>query len=238
MLGVERCQGCAIRHQAVCGALTDTEISSLSMVARKRLVSAGEMILHAEDEATFFANIVSGVVKLSKLLDDGRQQVVGLQFPPDFLGRPYRKRYPYFAEAATDVELCVFPRAEFERLLDREPALEKRMFQNTLDELDAAREWMLLLGRKTAAEKVATFLALIARRNPRMACAHMPAPDLITMALPLPRADIADYLGLTIETVSRQLSRLQADGVIDVGSRRTIAVLKPDVLEDEARLSA
>ncbi len=231
-----RCDQCAIRHQAVCGALSDDEITGLSAVARRRMVKAGEIILQAEDETTYFSNIVSGVVKLSKVLSDGRQQIVGLQFPPDFLGRAYRQRNPYYAEAATDVELCVFPKVGFERLLHTFPELETRLFQNTLDELDAARDWMLLLGRKTAVEKVASFLALIARRNPIAGCAHMAAPPVMTLALPLTRAEIADYLGLTIETVSRQLGKMRADHILEVGANRTVTVLDPEGLEDLAQL--
>ena len=205
-------------------------------MARQRLVKAGEVILQAEEETSFFANIVSGVVKLSKVLSDGRQQIVGLQFPPDFLGRAYRNSSPFYAEAATDVELCVFPKRRFERLMAAQPGLENRLFQNTLDELDAARDWMMLLGRKTAAEKVASFLAIIARRNAPAACAHAPASDELLIALPLTRAEIADYLGLTIETVSRQLGKLRAEGVVDVGANRMIAVRDPGALEDLAEL--
>lgn len=207
----------------------------MSAVARQRRLKSGDVILRAEEEPPFFANIVSGAVKLSKTLADGRQQIVGLQFPPDFLGRAYRNRSPLYAEAASDVELCIFPRADFERLLEERPQLENRLFQNTLDELDAAREWMLLLGRKTAMEKVASFLALIARRNQPAACAHMAAPPLLTISLPLTRAEIADYLGLTIETVSRQLGRLRADDVLEAGANRSITVLDPDRLEEIAQ---
>lgn len=234
--GRERCAHCAIRHQAVCGALSDDEIAALSAVARKRLLKPGEVILRAEEAPPFFANIVSGAVKLSKTLADGRQQIVGLQFPPDFLGRAHRNRSPLFAEAASDVELCVFPKAEFERLLTDQPQLETRLFQNTLNELDAAREWMLLLGRKTALEKVASFLALIARRNRPTACAHMDADPILTIWLPLTRAEIADYLGLTIETVSRQLGNLRADDILEAGSNRSITILDPAQLEDIAQL--
>lgn len=232
--GLMRCQMCGIRRKAVCGALSDDEIVDMSTVARQRLVKAGEMILNAEEETNSFANIVTGAVKLFKLLEDGRQQIVGLQFPPDFLGRAHRTRSPYFAQAATDVELCVFPKSGFEALMIKRPELETRLFQNTLDELDAARDWMLLLGRKTAAEKVASFLALIARRNLVADCEHSQASAVLTVSLPLARADIADYLGLTIETVSRQIGNLSAEGIVNVGPNRSITVLDPVRLEELA----
>ena len=163
----QRCEHCAIRHKAVCGALSDEELAGISKIARQRYIQPGQTIFSDEDDAEFFANIVTGTVKLSKTLADGRQQIVGLQFAPDFLGRAYGSENPFFAEAATDVELCCFPRDGFERLLKEFPGLEHRLFEHTLSELDAAREWMLLLGRKTAEEKVASFLLMIANRVPQ-----------------------------------------------------------------------
>lgn len=232
-----RCAACAIRHRAVCGALSDAELEGLGAIARRHVVKAGETFQNAEDEATSVANIVSGVVKLTKIMGDGRQQIVGLQFPPDFLGRTYRARSPYFAEAATDVELCVFPRGSFEKLMHEHSDLETRLFRETLDELDAAREWMLVLGRKTAAEKVASFLALIARRSGMIGCGFESgsgAPEEVTLQSPLTRAEMADFLGLTIETVSRQIGKLKAAGVLRVGANRSITVLNIDLLEEIA----
>ena len=147
---ISRCEHCAVRNGAVCGALKPDEIEHLNRIVRRRTVKPGETILSDEEPADFLANIVSGVIKLTKTLSDGRQQIVGLQFAPDFLGRAYGASHRYFAEAATEVELCCFPRAEFEKLLVIYPDLEHRLFERTLRELDAAREWMVLLGRKTA----------------------------------------------------------------------------------------
>jgi len=223
----ERCEHCAIRHKAVCGALSDDELAALTRIARQRMVSTGQTILSDEEHAEFFANVVSGTIKLTKTLADGRQQIVGLQFPPDFLGRAYGPENSYFAEAASDVELCCFPKDAFERLLRDFPGLEHRLFEHTLSELDAAREWMLLLGRKTAEEKVASFLMMIAHRVPNIGCKHSDELNFVKFELPLTRADIADYLGLTIETVSRQFTRLRSQGVIEIANKREISV--PDV---------
>ena len=168
--------------------------------------------------------MISGAIKLTKTLPDGRQQIVGLLFAPDFLGRAYSRNNPYTAEAATDVEICTFPNAAFERLVSEYPGLQQRLFQHTLDELDAARDWMLLLGRKTAEEKVASFLYMLARRSMVTACAHKGEPGSAAFELPLTRADMADYLGLTIETVSRQLTRLKTSNVIRLNTNRLISV--------------
>jgi CRP/FNR family transcriptional regulator len=207
--------------------MDDQQIRKLAAIAHRKKVPANRTIISDEEPADFFANVISGAIKLSKTLPDGRQQIVGLLFAPDFLGRAYSRSNPYTAEAATEVELCVFPNGAFERLVHEYPDLQQRLFQHTLDELDAAREWMVLLGRKTAEEKVASFLYMLARRALVAGCEHRIASSAAAFELPLTRADVADYLGLTIETVSRQLTRLKTSNVIRLSSNRLIQV--PDL---------
>jgi CRP/FNR family transcriptional regulator len=221
---LQRCEHCPVRHKAVCGAMDQDQLLSLSQIAHRKKIKAGQTIISDAEPVDFFANIVSGAVKLAKTLPDGRQQIVGLLFAPDFLGRAYSRSNPYTAEAATDVEICTFPNRAFERLAGEYPGLQQRLFQHTLDELDAAREWMLLLGRKTAEEKVASFLLLLARRSLLLGCKHTEAVTVASFELPLTRADMADYLGLTIETVSRQLTRLKTSNVIKLNTNRLITV--------------
>lgn len=233
-LGQNSCNTCAVRHRAICGALSDDELAGLSRIGRQRKFRAGDIILADEEPTTFFANVVSGVIKLEKTSADGRQQIVGLVFAPDFLGRAYSRFNPYFAQAATDAEVCTFPHAGFERLLRSHPGLEHRLFENTLNELDSAREWMFVLGRKSAQEKVASFLHLIAKRQPMIGCATIDASmHAARFELPLTRADIADFLGLTIETVSRQLSNLKRQGTIQLVSGREVVV--PDLRKLESK---
>jgi CRP/FNR family transcriptional regulator, anaerobic regulatory protein len=224
---VLRCRQCAVRGRAVCGAMSDEQLSRLSEISHRKKYAAGQMIMSDQEPVTFFANIISGTIKLTKTIADGRQQIVGLLFPPDFLGRTFSRNNPYFAEAASDVEVCMFPNEGFERLIDVYPELKHRLFERTLDELDAARDWMLLLGRKTAEEKVASFLLLLARRSLMADCTRHGESRATQFDLPLRRADMADYLGLTIETVSRQLTRFKAAGIVDMIDTRTMAV--PDI---------
>lgn len=113
-------------------------------------------------------------------------------------------------------------------MIKSSPELEHRLYQQTLRELDEARSWMLALGRKTASEKVASLLLMIARHIDPMA---NPDREFAAFDLPLARADIADFLGLTIETVSRQLTRLRADGVIQIEHNRHVIVPKLKRLE-------
>ena len=219
-----QCDHCAVRTRAICGALDSENLARINQIARQKDYRAGETIFFEGDEVNYLGNVVSGVVKLGKLLPDGRQQIVGLQFASDFLGRAFKDKATCHAEAATDVELCIFPRKPFESLLNDSHDLEDRLFANTLDELDAARDWLLLLGRQSAREKVARFLLMIARRIPNIGCGAVEDADAIRFDLPLSRADMADFLGLTIETVSRQITRLKTDSLINVEQNRTIIV--------------
>ena len=89
--------------------MDDVQVKKLAQIAHRKKISAGQTIISDEEPVDFFANVISGAVKLTKTLPDGRQQIVGLLFAPDFLGRAYSKNNPYTAEAATDVEICTFP---------------------------------------------------------------------------------------------------------------------------------
>lgn len=223
------CASCEARHHGICGALTAEQLTQLAKTSSKRRAGEGSELIGEAQNVESYSNVLSGVVKLTKMLSDGRQQIVGLQFAPDFVGRPFRSESTLAAEAATDVELCSFPRATIERMMAEQPDMEHRLLRQTLKELDQAREWMVTLGRKTAAEKVASFLLMIARNiDP----ARSPQQRAVTFDLPLSRAEIADFLGLTIETVSRQFTRLRAEGVIRIEHNRRV------MLDDIHKLAA
>jgi CRP/FNR family transcriptional regulator, anaerobic regulatory protein len=210
----------------MCGVLSADELTALARHTHKANHAAGDELIGESTKTTSYANVMKGVVKLTKGLEDGRQQVVGLQFAPDFLGRLFTTESAVTAEAASDVELCVVPRIALERMIAETPALGPRLMQQTLRELDDARDWMVTLGRKSASEKVASFLLLVAMHaDPER---EDDAPT--RFELPLTRGDIADFLALTIETVSRQLSKLKADGVIRLEGLRGVEVKSLDRL--------
>ncbi len=225
------CQSCAIRHKALCRELLPEELVHLNSIARKRTIHAGQQIASPVDTLVSYANIISGVVKLSKVLPDGRAQIVGLQFVSDFLGRPFKKKCTYFAQAATEVELCTFSKNGFEKMILKYPGMKHRLLDHTLDELDAAQEWMLLLGRKTAREKLASFLCMVGKRGVNQSCSATTTLNFTRFDLPLTRADIADFLGLTTETVSRQISKFKTEGLIRLEGSRTIVVPNMRMLE-------
>ncbi|MEO1292760.1 MAG: Crp/Fnr family transcriptional regulator [Pseudomonadota bacterium] len=216
------CDACPIRERAVCSHCGEPELQALNSVKSYRSFSKGEDIITAGENSVFVASIVNGVIAMTKTLPDGRRQVVGLQFPSDFVGGALRDVPTYDAVAVTDVLLCQFDRKAFRQLLEETPALRNRLLEMTLDELDAAREWLALLGQKSAQEKVASFLLMIARRN-RVTVDQ----NELTADLPITRAEIGEFLGLTLETVSRQLSKLKGAKLIDFKTTRRFSV--PDV---------
>ncbi|WP_454849765.1 Crp/Fnr family transcriptional regulator [Rhizobium binxianense] len=224
------CRVCEARRGVVCGALSACQLRELGRHSLRRKVEAGCEIIAQGAESSFYSNVMRGVVKLCKMMPDGRQQIVGLQFAPDFVGRPFVRESSLAAEAATDTEICVFPRNLLDRMIAETPELQRNLHHQALKELDAAREWMLTLGRRTAEEKVASLLYLIATN------AEPDTPSSTAFDLPLSRAEIADFLGLTIETVSRQMTKLRKQGVIHIENNRHITV--PDIDELERRVSA
>lgn len=222
------CQACEARHKGICGALTPEQLVHLSKHTVKHVKHRDEELSSGDVSTQRYSNVLSGVVKLTKLMADGRQQIVGLQFAPDFLGRPFRKQSAVTAEAATDVRLCSFPASALQEMIEKSPELEHRLHEQALRELDEAREWMLTLGRKSAAEKVASFLYLIACHvDPEAYPQNDDDAREIRFELPLKRMDIADFLGITIETVSRQITKLRKAGIIELENNRTVIV--PDL---------
>jgi len=182
-----------------------------------------------------FAVIVSGVVKLVRTQHDSRQQIVGLRFPADFLGRPYSTRNPLIAQATTNLELCCFSKDAFETLMLKHPCLGQSLLRRTLDELDVCREWMFLLGRKTARERVASLLFSIGVRLAQPGCDADCDQTSLEFDLPLSRNEIAESLGLTIETVSREIRYFESQGVIGIKGRRSIVVPNLGTLRGLAR---
>lgn len=225
------CSDCPIRHRAVCARCEPDELDRLEEVKYYRTFEAGQTIIWAGDRMDFVASMVAGVASLTQTLEDGRRQMVGLLLPSDFVGRPGREVARFDVTAVTQTTLCCFRRKPFERLLETTPNVSQRLLEMALDELDAAREWMLLLGRKTAREKIASLLAIIARRA--SIAGELPNGPEISLDLPLTRDAMSDYLGLTLETVSRQISALRKDGVIVLeGNRRVIIPDMNDLISE------
>ncbi len=226
------CGDCPIRHRAVCARCDTDELGMLEDIKYYRSYEAGQTVVWSGDRMDFVASVVTGIATLTQAMEDGRTQMVGLLLPSDFVGRPGRDVAPYNVTATTDLLMCCFRKKPFEDMMLRIPHVGQRLLEMTLDELDAAREWMLLLGRKTAREKIASLLAIVARRDASLKLETVEGQMIFD--LPLTREAMADYLGLTLETVSRQISALRRDRVIQLQGKRHVTVPDFDRLLEEA----
>lgn len=212
-------------HPSLFG-LERTPGSPLAAIGSIQSRDPGETVFAEGDDAESVYEVIRGMVRLYKLLPDGRRQITGFLTAGQLLGLAPEGICVYSAEAITPVTLCRYKRSSFERLIDEVPGFARRLLTVTSHELNAAQDQMLLLGRKSATEKVASFLLMMAGRD--VDAAHD------EVQVPMTRNDIADYLGLTIETVSRTLTRFRQDGLIALPTPARIKILDRDQLDELA----
>lgn len=204
------CADCAICRFSICAALDKAELRELEHLGRHIHFASCETVFGQEEMTTSVYNLLEGVMRLYKLLPDGRRQIVGFALPGDLLGMAASARHSFSADAIGAVAVCRFSKSSFARFIEDKPHLLRRINELTIRELSQAQDHMVLLGRRSAEEKVATFLLgwrdrLVQLRGPSN-----------TVPLPMSRQDIADFLGLTIETVSRTFTKLERDRVIGI----------------------
>lgn len=220
------CAGCGVRPLALCGALAPADIHVIASIAHPRKIETGQQLIHEGDPAEDVFTITDGMLKLYKLMPDGRRQITGFMIPGDFVGLAYGHSYVYSAEAVVPTNACRFRRASLLERMAEHPELEHRLLGLASNELAAAQAQMLLLGRKSARERLASFLVGLAERR------RMPEGD--TMPLPMSRSDIADFLGLTIETVSRVFTAMRKDRLLSLPDKHSVQIIDLDALKDEA----
>lgn len=197
---------------SLCAAVKKDEIKNLETLAWPTCFTQGQAIYMQGGPNRCVYNVTAGVVRLDSQLSDGRRQVVGFALPGDFLGISMTEKNAFSATALGDVMVCRFPREAFSNFIHERPALLRRIYEMTGQELNLAQEQMTVLGRRTAEERVAYFLVTFRKRWEAI---NGPA---LTLPLPMTRQDIGDYLGLTLETASRQISKLARDKIIRVVS--------------------
>jgi CRP/FNR family transcriptional regulator len=220
------CRHCATRSLAICAALEPDELESLEAVVLPITRREGQSLFQEGDPLHHVFIITSGYLKTFKLLPDGRRQITGFPTAGDFLGLAGNGTYGFGAEALTQVRLCQVKRRDMDALVGRYPNLSRRLFEIARHELAVAQEQQLLLGRKTSRERVASFLLSAAERAQ---CA--PEAEANCAPLPMTRGDIGDYLGLTLETVSRVFSAFRREKLIDTSEERVTRILDREGLE-------
>lgn len=174
----------------------------------------GAEIFAENEPAEFVYKVVSGAVRLSKLMSDGRRQIGAFYLPGDMFGLEADRAHSFAAESICDTRILVVKRSALMAEAERDGEMVRHLWSQTVGHLQRAQSHMLLLGRKNAQERIAAFLLDMAQRL------HSAG----SVALPMPRQDIADYLGLTIETVSRTLTQFERDGVISMPVSRRIVL--------------
>ena len=220
--GVSPCATCVARELSVCASLSLEGLSELAALARVSRFEAGASLAAEGEAVTEVFNLTSGSAVAFRLLEDGRRQILDFLFPGDVFGPKAGATYPYEVAALEPVTACRFRLQEYAALMDRFPDLEAALADRMAEDLRAARAQLVVLGRLTAPERVAAFLTDFAGRA-------TPGPDG-AFDLPMSRMDIADYLGLTLETVSRSMSSLKARGILELPSPRRVRLNEPERL--------
>src|SRR5690348_7738574 len=216
------CQGCEARELAVCGVLDQECLVHLKNLGSTMKLSRGQTLFHEGDPATRVFTLTAG-----------RRHVAGFMFPGDFLGISVDDEHAFTAEALEDARLCSFSRNRFDDFVEDHPAMEHELYRLAAHELAAAQQQLVLLGRKTATERLASFLLMLADRGERRTGERSRIVDL-----PMGRSDIADYLGLTKETVSRVFSALRGDRFIRLLTLNRLEILDRERLERLAESGA
>ena len=222
------CGECDVRTTSICRAVPSSKLSALADHLVVKRFAPGEAIIFDGDDASAVYNLTEGAAKVFKSLPDGRRAVIGFLFAGDFLGFAEGDIYNFGAEALGPTRVCRFPRTVFQDLLVRLPELEAELLERATHELDAAQEHILLLSRKTAMERVSSLIGSLAKR----ASKRREAADIVRFLMT--RADMADYLGLTTETVSRVFTKLKGERVIQLLDPSSARILRPERLSQLA----
>jgi CRP/FNR family transcriptional regulator, anaerobic regulatory protein len=220
-----RCDVCSVRERAACASLREGERRELARIGHHRELKRGATVFSAGDENNLAATLTKGVLKISAFDEDGTEHILSLIHPAGFAGELFVANVHHDIVALTDCELCVFPRAEYERALQRFPELGRALLRRSSQDLLDTRSLLAGITSRSAVQRVAGFLLAMGRAANDAECHPAIEFDMV-----LTRGEIASLLGLTIETVSRQLTKLERDGVIRRRGARGILLL------DAARL--
>lgn len=218
------CTACAARPFSVCASIPDQDLALLDALASRLSVQPGEAIFHEGDPAASVYNVTSGCVRLSRLLADGRRQITGFLYAGDFVGLSAEETHGFTAEAVSASTLCRFRKAEYRHLMATKRELERALLAKAGDELAATQAQLVTLGRRTAIERLASFILQLPLEDPLSDA----RPGQVRM--PMTRGEIADYLGLTIETVSRCFTRLKTEGSIRLIGLHELEIVRPQAL--------
>lgn len=202
------CSSCIARSSTLCAGLADADMHELYGIAIERSYKTGEVLFHQEQSADFVFSIQSGYASMFRITSDGKRQILAFLFPGDFVGFTSEDNYHVGVNAISALDVCRFERTRLEALIKKHPGMDRKLRFTLTRAMDAAYELMFSLGRKDAIQKVASFIWYVSYRQRKL---HRPDNPI---HLPMRRADIADFMGLTIETVSRAFTAMKEMDVI------------------------
>lgn len=220
------CDSCPVRDRAACSVMNDDERTALSAAGRTRYLARGETLFHAGDKETVCATLIRGALKVTCTNRDGEERILALVHPSGFVGELFQPFAQYDVVALTDTQLCTFSRVHMKQAIDRYPVLAQALLRRSQEDLHESRQLLELTGKHGAAEKVAGLVLAMAQ-----AASDSPCHPAQHFELPLSRGEMANMLGLTIETVSRQLSKLEKSGAIRREGARGIELIDPAPLQ-------
>ena len=210
MSGALACDICPVRDRAACSALSGTERERLARIGHHRDVRRGETVFAAGDEDFACATLVSGALKITSYDSDGVERILSLVHPAGFVGELFAPVAHHDVVALADSRLCVFSRRQYEAAIAEFPALSTALLRRSAEDLFETRALIDLMGRRTAGARVAGLILAFAK-----AASDSPCHPAEGFDLPLTRGEMAGLLGITIETVSRQLGKLESAGLIE-----------------------
>lgn len=219
------CSACPVRDRAACAVLDEDEREELAKAGRTRILSKGETLFAAGESEAACATLKSGALKICSTDIDGRERILALVHPSGFVGEMFGPYMRHDVVALGESELCVFSGPTFADAVERYPRLGQALLRRTQEDLFASRELLALTGNASAEQRVAGALLSLAR-----AASDSPCHPAERFELPLSRGELADMLGVTIETVSRMLTRFEREGAIRREGKRGIELLDPALL--------
>lgn len=220
------CETCAVKDSAACAVLTKDEREALAAAGRTRILKRGEMLFAAGDEDAACATLVTGALKVSAIDRDGNEQILALVHPSGFIGELFAPFVHHDVVALTESKLCTFARKDIERAIEQYPALARALLRRSQEDLLATRSLLELNAQGSAEARLAALLHDFAAAASDSSC-HLARE----FELPLTRGEIANMLGLTIETVSRKLGEIEDGGAIRRKGKRGIELVDPALLQ-------
>lgn len=219
------CRVCAIRHAASESRFSEDDEAQLLSIAFQLQLVSGQLLFAEAEPAEYLYSVVEGTMRLCKMMPDGRRQITGFLFPGDFLGLADDESYAYSAEAVGRCSLYRYSFVQLRQLMERYPDMERKLCAVARHELAEAQDQLLLLGRKTARERVASFLVMLVERAVRQ------GQEGNRLTMPMTREDIADYLGMATETISRTFTEFRSEGLIASEHVKDITLLEREALK-------